>query len=174
MSYPTSLRVQFAHGLESSAQGNKARYLARHYEACTPAMDTSDFASCVAIHATTAANFQPDLLIGSSFGGAVAVALLARDLWRGPTLLLAPAALLYDPSARLPASARVTLVHARADAIVPFEHSRILAAMGDPRRVELIPCDDDHALSTMLAAGHLPGLIARALVSQVPTSPFDY
>ena len=46
-----STRVQFIHGLEGSPQGAKARFLAEHFEAITPAMDTSDFAACVALHA---------------------------------------------------------------------------------------------------------------------------
>lgn len=35
--------------------------------------------------------FRPDVVIGSSFGGAMAQLLLARGQWAGPTLLLAPA-----------------------------------------------------------------------------------
>lgn len=162
------LRVQFAHGLESSPQGNKARLFAEHFEACTPAMDTRHFESCVALHAGTLARFQPDVLVGSSFGGAVAVALLQRKLWRGPTLLLAQAALLYNPEARLPEGVRVTLLHARQDEIVPLEHSRTLSAGGDPALVELIERDDDHALSRCLHNGELVKIVSRAASPRVP------
>jgi hypothetical protein len=45
----STLRVQFAHGLESSSQGNKAkRLLPQHFTLETPAMSTRDFESCVA------------------------------------------------------------------------------------------------------------------------------
>src|ERR1700754_2496225 len=128
MSATQSLRVQFAHGLESSPHGIKARLLAAHFTAETPAMDTRDFESCVGTHAGTLLRFRPDVLIGSSFGGAVAVALLRRKLWRGPTLLLAQAALRYDRAARLPPDVPVLLVHARADEVVAFEDSERLAA----------------------------------------------
>jgi hypothetical protein len=40
--------------------------------------------------------------VGSSFGGAVAVVLLQRGAWRGPTLLLAPAAVELGVEPRLP------------------------------------------------------------------------
>jgi alpha/beta superfamily hydrolase len=136
--------------------------LAQHFDACTPSMDTRDFESCVGVHAGTLARFQPDVLIGSSFGGAVAVALLERKLWRGPTLLLAQAALHYKPSARLPAGVRVLMVHARADDVVPVAQSRLLAATAPAdTKVELIECDDDHALSQLVASGELIALVRR-------------
>eukprot|EP00929_Paragymnodinium_shiwhaense_P084843 TRINITY_DN45401_c0_g1_i3.p1 TRINITY_DN45401_c0_g1~~TRINITY_DN45401_c0_g1_i3.p1 ORF type:complete len:168 (+),score=16.48 TRINITY_DN45401_c0_g1_i3:66-569(+) len=36
--------------------------------------------------------YEPDVLVGFSFGGGVALQLLASGRWRGPTLLLAPTA----------------------------------------------------------------------------------
>jgi hypothetical protein len=163
MTAPAPIRVQFAHGLESSPQGSKAKLLAQHFEACTPSMDTRDFESCVGVHAGTLARFLPDLLIGSSFGGAVAVALLERGLWRGPTLLLAQAALHYNPRARLPKGVRVTLVHARQDDVVPVAQSVALAATGETGLVELIECDDDHALSRLVESGELVALVRRCV-----------
>jgi hypothetical protein len=160
MSEPKQLRVQFAHGLESSPQGSKARLLAQHFEACTPAMNTRDFESCVGVHAGALLRFAPDVLIGSSFGGAVVVALLERQLWRGPTLLLAQAAIHYNPHARLPQGVPVLLVHARQDDVVPVEHSRNLVATA-PTSAELVECDDDHALSQLVASGELVALVRR-------------
>jgi predicted esterase len=158
---PSNLRVQFAHGLESSPQGIKARRFAEHFVAETPAMNTLDFESCVAVHAATLERFRPDVLVGSSFGGAVVVALLERGLWRGPTLLLAQAAENYRPGARLPEGVRVLLVHARQDAVVPVEHSRALAKTGTPALVELIECDDDHPLTALVESGELIELVRR-------------
>ena len=111
----TKLRVQFIHGLEGSPSGTKARTLAAHFESVTPAMDTSDFEACVALHAEKVRRFEPDVLVASSFGGAVAVALLQREHWRGPTLLLAQAALRQGLRAKLPAGVPIWLVHARAE-----------------------------------------------------------
>jgi predicted esterase len=151
----TELRVQFAHGLESSPQGNKARLLAASFTALTPAMDTRDFAACVAVHARALTAFRPHVLVGSSFGGAVVVELLTRGLFRGPTLLLAQAAAHYRADARLPEGVRVTLVHAPLDAVVPYSGSEQLARTGTPELVELIACDDDHALTRFCARGAL-------------------
>lgn len=157
----SNLRVQFAHGLESSPQGIKAKLLSQHFVTETPAMNTRDFESCVALHAGTVMRFRPDVLVGSSFGGAVAVALLERELYRGPTLLLAQAAVMYRANARLPANVRVLLVHAREDEVVPYAGSVQLAASGTQSLVELIERSDNHALSKLTESGELIELVKR-------------
>lgn len=158
----TALRVQFAHGLEGSPRGSKARLFARRFEASTPAMQTGDFEACVVLHADELRAFGPDVLVGSSFGGAVVVELLRRALWRGPTLLLAQAALRIDPRAELPAGVRVWLVHGLRDSIVDPEDSRRLAGTGSPELVRLLEVDDDHALHRLVASGELVDIV-RAL-----------
>jgi hypothetical protein len=153
------LRVQFVHGLEGSPQGSKARTLAAHFDACTPAMDTGDFDGCVRVQARALEEFRPDVLVGSSFGGAVAVALLQQGLWRGPTLLLAQAALRRGLEPRLPEGVRVWLVHAVQDELVPVEDSRALARSGTPGLVRLLAVDDDHPLHETVASGRLVQLV---------------
>jgi hypothetical protein len=153
------LRVQFIHGLEGSPQGSKARALAAHFETLTPAMDTASFEGCVAQHAELVRRFEPDVLVGSSFGGAVAVALLQREQWHGPTLLLAQAALRQGLRARLPRGVRVWLVHATRDDIVPVEDSRRLAKSGSAGLVRLVEVEDDHALHGFVASGRLVEMV---------------
>jgi predicted esterase len=160
----SEIRVQFIHGLEGSPQGSKARLLAEHFDARTPAMDTKDYRACLEVQAAALADFDPDVLVGSSFGGAVAVSLLAEGLWRGPTLLLAQAAVHYDPEARLPEGVRVWLVHGLGDTLVDPGDSRKLAATGSPELVRLLEVEDDHPLSETTSSGRLVGLV-RELVS---------
>jgi pimeloyl-ACP methyl ester carboxylesterase len=155
--------VQFIHGLEGSPQGRKARLLARHFTTRTPAMDTRDFEACVAVQAAALACFRPQLLVGSSFGAAVAVALLQRGLWRGPTLLLAQAALQRGLPARLPEGVRVWLVHGLRDRLVDVDGSRTLARTGTPGLVRLIEVDDDHALHGLVQSGGLVELVQELL-----------
>jgi predicted esterase len=143
------IRVLFAHGLESSPQGNKARIFAQHFSALTPAMNTRDFESCVAVHTLALESFAPNVVVGSSFGGAVVVELLARGLYRGATLLLAQAAVHYKPDARLPDGVPVTLVHGLQDALIPVDQSRALARTGTPQCITLLECDDDHPLTKL-------------------------
>ncbi len=158
MSHPqavTTLRVQFIHGLEGSPRGNKARLLAQHFDARTPAMDTSDFDACIVRQAEVLESFRPDMLVGSSFGGAIAVALLAQGLWTGPTLLLAQAALRYDAQARLPQNVTVWLVHGLQDDLIDPADSRRLAGTGSAGRVRMIAVEDDHALHRSVASRQL-------------------
>lgn len=147
--------VHFIHGLEGSPQGNKARLLQHHFDAETPAMDTSDFEGCVAVHAARLGVRRPDVLVGSSFGGAVAVALIQRGHWLGPTLLLAQAAVLRGLPLTLPTAAAVWIVHGSRDTIVPPQDSQRLAAANRSRDVRLIEVDDDHSLHTSTSNGAL-------------------
>jgi hypothetical protein len=124
------IRVQLIHGLEGSPQGASAS--STSFDALTPAMDTSDFEACVAVQADALARFRPDVLVGSSFGAAVAVALMQRGLWRGPTLLLAQAALRRGAPAELPPRVPIWLVHGLRDQLIDIEESRRGAARGSP------------------------------------------
>lgn len=158
----SQMRVQFIHGLESSPQGRKARLFSRYFVTCTPAMNTADFAGCIRLQAEELGRFSPDLLVGSSFGGAVAVELLQRGVWAGPTLLLAPAALRYNLTARLPENAAVTIVHGRSDAVVDIEDSRKLARGGTPGLVRLLEVDDVHDLGGLVESGRLVEITREA------------
>jgi predicted esterase len=156
------LRVQFIHGLEGSPHGTKARVLAEHFDAVTPAMDTSNFDACVALQREVSSTFRPDVLVGSSFGGAVALELLWQGAHTGPTLLLAQAAFHLGTRRTLPPGARVLLVHGTRDDVVDVEDSRRLAATGAPSHVVLLEVDDDHALSAHVARGALPEWVRQA------------
>jgi pimeloyl-ACP methyl ester carboxylesterase len=160
-------RVQFIHGLEGSPQGSKARSLAAHFAARTPAMDTRDFEGCVASQARELAEFQPQILVGSSFGGAIADALLQRGLWRGPTLLLAQAAQRLGLAPELPQGVRVWIVHGLGDTLVPPDDARELAKSGSPGLVELRLLDDDHPLSAFVESGGLVALV-REIEASLP------
>jgi pimeloyl-ACP methyl ester carboxylesterase len=148
-------RVQFIHGLEGSPQGAKARLLAQHFPTHTPAMDTRDLEVALVVQAEALTAFRPDVLVGSSFGAALAVELLARGLWRGPTLLLAQAAVRMLENPRLPEGVRVWLVHGLHDTLVDPEESRRLARSGTPGLVRLIEVDDDHPLRNSVERGDL-------------------
>ncbi len=118
-------------------------------------MPTADFEACVELQRQTLAAFTPDVLVGSSFGGAVVVELLRRGAFRGPTLLLAQAAAEYLPEPSLPEGVRVWLVHGRRDELVDPAQSRALARTGSPQLVRLLEVDDDHPLHDSVARGEL-------------------
>lgn len=163
-------RVLFVHCQESGPRGTKARLLARHFTTHTPAMDTGEFEGCVRLIAGEIESFRPDVVVGSSFGGAVAVALLQRGAWRGPTLLLAPAPAAFGVPLRLPDDGTVWIVHGRHDDVVPIASSLALAAGGPPERVRLLEVRDDHRLSATVASGRLVELV-RELVEGAAAPP---
>jgi alpha/beta superfamily hydrolase len=155
-------RVQFVHGLESGPLGSKARYLAEHFpDALTPEMNTKDFEASVRVQLDALSEKAPDVLVGSSFGGAVAVALLQRGLWKGPTLLLAPAVKHFGLEPRLPENVRVLIVHGTRDDVVDIETSRVLARTGSENLVEMIELDDEHRLKSVLETELLTELVNR-------------
>lgn len=154
------LRVLFVHGLMSSPGGRKARYLAERFDCVTPQMETGDFPGCLETQRAAIAAHEPQVVVGSSFGGAVVVELLRRGEWRGPTLLLAQAALRVDSEARLPADLPVLLVHGLADEVVPVEQSRALAATSPLAR--LIETEDEHRLLELTRSERLAELVCEA------------
>jgi len=155
----TALRVLFLHGQESGPGGTKAQLLAAAFDCTTPAMPTDDFEACVRLQADALTRFRPDVLVGSSFGGAVGLALLQRGLWSGPTLLLAPAVRYAGLEPRLPPDVPVWIVHATADVVVPVDQSRELARGGRAGAVRFFELDDDHRLGALVSSGRLVALV---------------
>jgi pimeloyl-ACP methyl ester carboxylesterase len=116
-----------------------------------PALMRRVFRRSVAVQLELLKTNAIDVVVGSSFGGAVALELLISGAWKGQTVLLCPAHRLvagrgWTPTPVLPAeSANVTVVHGRQDETVPLEHSRSLVRNTSARLLEV---DDDHRLST--------------------------
>ena len=89
--------------------------------------------------------FNPDVVVGFSWGGALACRLASEGAWSGPLLLLAPAharmaQIMQRPQSAVPLPTRVRVVHSRADQIVPIEHSRSLCRAAG---VELLEVDGE-------------------------------
>lgn len=105
--------------------------------------------------------FQPDIVVGYSWGGAIAVEALYQGIWQGPTLLLNPAAsLLFNhagrcshlslvpPPKRIPASCDIpvaTIIASREDPLVGEVSCQALADSLPGTKLHLIT--DDHLLS---------------------------
>ena len=159
MTNPPRLRVHFIHGLEGSPQGAKARFLQAHFDTVAPAMDTRDLAGAIETQVAALAEIRPDVVVGSSFGGAIAVALLGRGIWRGPTVLLAPAAAKLGVDNALPPGVAVTIVHGVDDDIVPLADSRALVATGSAALVRLVEVPDGHRLQSLLDSGSLADFV---------------
>ncbi|MFK8003815.1 MAG: hypothetical protein AB8H86_29905 [Polyangiales bacterium] len=134
------------------------------------------FVRCVAIQRKAILHDAPDILIGSSWGGAVAAELIASGVWAGPTILLAPAVARVSEGARrndlaktkaalhaAATRARVVIFHDPSDSVVPHEDSVSLARDSsiDLRSVDA----GGHRLLALLEGGEL-GETIRALMPE--------
>lgn len=97
--------------------------------------------ACVEIQRRALQDIKPDIVVGSSWGGAVSAALLAEGAWRGPTILLAPAiqrvaersgrpdlSALTKALREIAAKQPLVIVHDPTDETIPHAHSVALAA----------------------------------------------
>lgn len=147
--------VVFLHGLESGPTGTKAAWLRARYGAFTPTLDTTSFPAAVAGAAAALAEHRPRLVVGSSYGGAVAARLVLDGVWTGPTVFIAPAAHRLGIEASLPPGTRGIVIHGDQDDVVPLADShRLVAGAGDGVELWTI-VGGDHRLNRILEDGTL-------------------
>eukprot|EP00301_Raphidiophrys_heterophryoidea_P000461 c10230_g1_i1.p1 GENE.c10230_g1_i1~~c10230_g1_i1.p1 ORF type:complete len:269 (-),score=55.98 c10230_g1_i1:246-944(-) len=118
------------------------------------------FQTSVAIQIDAFKACKPDVLIGSSWGGAVAMLFIAKGQWSGPVVLLAPALRFLVEwgvevdlneicTAVANSGCRITIYHGTNDDVVPFAHSQELRDRCP--NVTLFPVEGgDHRLDTPL------------------------
>ncbi len=83
------MKILYLHGWQSTPGGVKPTYLKSHgHEVLNPALPDDDFAAAVAIAQAEFDEHQPDVVVGSSRGGAVAMNI---DVGDTPLVLLCPA-----------------------------------------------------------------------------------
>ena len=176
------MKLLFLHGLEGSPSGTKPSWLrAAGHDVVAPELDTSavrlrlaDWVSAGQPQGWTLPpeawarplrtaeqalqEAQVDVVVGSSFGGGLALLLSQLGHWRGPLVLLAPAGrkLFGISSVEAP---RVAILHGRGDDVVPLADSLALAEHARAE-VTLRVVDDDHRLGASVAAGMLGELLA--------------
>ena len=156
-------RILFLHGLESSPGGRKAVWLAQRYGARVPALTTSDWATARAQAEAAVREHEPELIIGSSLGGALLLSLLQGGVTRARALFIAQAGVKLGLPARLPEGTRAILLHGTADDVVPIAGSRALARDAGPG-VQLWAIEGgDHPLNACLADGTLARAITAVL-----------
>ena len=193
------MKIHYVHGLEAGPQAFKARCLAEVGAVKAPDMATSlwnPFCAntflgrflahlswgaaardvldrCVAIQKDALS--EPDVLVASSWGAAVALKLLVDRAWTGPTVLLCPghrrllasqdADALVTAFRALPKKTlrRVVLVHGTADATVPIADSRELAA--DRAKLVEVP-GGSHGLGAAAAEGLLSSVVLDVLAKK--------
>ena len=137
------MKILFLHGWHSVPGGVKPSYLLSHgHEVINPALDDDDFDQAVRTAQAQYDRHGPDVIVGSSRGGAVAMNI---ESGAARLVLLCPAWKRWG-AARTVKSGTVIL-HSRADDIVPFVDSEELIRSSGLPAPALIEVGTDHRLA---------------------------
>jgi alpha-beta hydrolase superfamily lysophospholipase len=133
----------FLHGWNSTPGGVKPTYLAEHgHRVINPALPDEDFAESVRIAQAEFDQHHPDVVVGSSRGGAVAMNINANG---AALVLLCPAWKKWGSATTVEPG--TVILHAEQDDVVPVAHSRELAVRSGLPQTALIIVGHDHRLA---------------------------
>jgi hypothetical protein len=137
------MTILFLHGRRSVRGGVKPTYLAQHgHTVLNPQLPDEDFDAAVAIAQAEFDRHHPEVIVGSSRGGAVAMNMRSDD---ARLVLLCPAWRKYGaPRQVKPGTA---ILHSRADDTVPFADSEELVHVSGLPDSALIEVGTDHRLA---------------------------
>ena len=137
------MKILFLHGWHSVPGGVKPTYLKDHgHEVINPVLDDEDFAAALATAQAAFDKHGPDVIVGSSRGGAVAMGLNSGST---PLVLLCPAWKKYGSATTT--KPNTVILHSRADDVVPFADSEELVRNSDLPASALIEVGSDHRLA---------------------------
>jgi alpha-beta hydrolase superfamily lysophospholipase len=137
------MKVLFLHGWHSVPGGVKPSYLTEHgHEVINPALDDDDFDEAVRLAQIEYDRHHPDVIVGSSRGGAVAMNL---DSGSTPLVLLCPAWKRWGTKST--AKPSTVILHSEADDVIPIAESRELVRTSGLPETALIIVGTDHRLA---------------------------
>ena len=137
------MKVLFLHGWTSVPGGVKPTYLAGcGHTVINPALPDEDFAAAVKIAQAEFDRHQPDAVVGSSRGGAVAMNIQAGSI---PLVLLCPAWKRWGSATSVKPG--TVILHSEADDVVPIADSRELLTRSGLPQSALRVVGTDHRLA---------------------------
>lgn len=137
------MKILFLHGWTSVPGGRKPTHLKdTGHEVFNPALPDEDFDESVRIAEAEYDQHKPDVIVGSSRGGAVAVNMNSGDT---PLVLLCPA--WKNWGAATTVKPNTTILHSRQDDVIPFADSEELVANSGLPPESLVEVGDDHRLA---------------------------
>lgn len=137
------MNVLFLHGWQSVPGGVKQTFLARHgHEVVNPKLPDDDFAEAVRVAQAEFDGHQPDVVVGSSRGGAVAMNINSGE---AKLVLLCPAWKKCGTVRTVKAG--TVILRSRADDVVPFGDSEELVRSSGLPAKALIEVGTDHRLA---------------------------
>src|SRR4051812_5362579 len=137
------MKILFLHGRGSVPGGVKPTFLAQHgHEVFNPALPDEDFVEAVRIAQAEYDRHRPDVIVGSSRGGAEAMNL---DSGSTPLVLLCPAWKRWGTATTVKPG--TVILHSEADDVIPLADSRELIQNSGLDESALIVVGTDHRLA---------------------------
>ncbi|MCH7688729.1 MAG: alpha/beta hydrolase [Planctomycetes bacterium] len=137
------MKLLFLHGWTSTPGGKKPTFLKEHgHTVLNPALPDDDFDEAVRIAQAEFDQHHPDVVVGSSRGGAVAMNIDSQDT---PLVLLCPAWKNWGTATTV--RPNTVILHSRQDDVVPFRDSRELIRNSGLPESALIEVGNDHRLA---------------------------
>jgi hypothetical protein len=141
------MKILFLHGWTSVVGGRKPTFLQENgHQILNPALPDEDFEEALRIAETEYSNHRPDVIVGSSRGGAVAVNMNSGDTT--PLVLLCPAWKLWGTATTVKSNKMTIILHSRQDDVISFADSEELIKNSNlPLATSLIEIGRDHRLA---------------------------
>ena len=141
--YNASMKILFLHGWQSVPGGVKPTFLAQHCHAViNPKLPDDDFVEAVRIAQAEFDKHKPDVVVGSSRGGAVAMDINSGD---ARLVLLCPAWKKFGTAKTVKPG--TVILHSRADDVIRFADSEELTRNSGLLASALIQVGSDHRLA---------------------------
>ena len=137
------MTILFLHGWHSVPGGVKPTYLKDHgHNVINPALDDDDFAAALATAQAEFDQHRPQVVVGSSRGGAVAMNINSGD---AKLVLLCPAWRNWGTAKTVKSG--TVILHSRADDVIPFADSEELVGNSGLPATALVEVGNDHRLA---------------------------
>jgi pimeloyl-ACP methyl ester carboxylesterase len=137
------MKILYLHGWNSVVGGVKPSYLRSHgHDVIEPALDHEDFQRALDTAQAAFDQHQPDIVVGSSRGGAVAVNLASGA---ARLVLICPAWKKWGTAQSVKPGTKI--LHSRADDVVPFQDSVELITNSRLPEGALFEVGRDHRLA---------------------------
>jgi alpha-beta hydrolase superfamily lysophospholipase len=151
------MKVLFLHGYGSDPNGIRPTFLReRGYEVVHPALPDDDFQASLQIAQQSFDHAQPDVVVGSSRGGAVAMNISTTDV---PLVLIAPAWRKWGTATSV--KPRTIILHSDLDEVVPIQDSRELLSRSGLSEDHLVVVGENHRMVNKAAFEALLKAIQR-------------
>ncbi len=137
------MKILFLHGWQSVPGGVKPTFLASHgHTVINPKLNDDDFAEAARTAQAEIDRHQPDVVVGSSRGGAVAMNIASGN---ARLVLLCPAWKRHGAARTVKPG--TVILHSRLDDVVPFADSEELVRDSGLSASALMEVGDDHRLA---------------------------